>query len=123
MDKIIIKDLLVQGIIGVNDWERQNPQDILINLEVFGDFRLAGETDEIADCLNYFILNEDVSQLARTAQQFTVEALAADIAKLCLAEQGVEKVLVRIEKPHALSTAKSAGVEILRTHQDFKTNS
>jgi FolB domain-containing protein len=122
MDKIIIQDLLVRGIIGVNEWERLNPQDILIHLEIFGDFRKAGETDDLADCQDYFALTEKVSKFAETIRRFTVEALATDIAKLCLSEPGVEKVLVRIEKPQAIPAAKSAGVEIVRTPQDFESN-
>ncbi len=39
MDKVIIKDLLARGIIGINDWERKNPQDILINITVLTDTR------------------------------------------------------------------------------------
>ncbi len=34
MDKVIIKDLLARGIIGINEWERENAQDILINIVV-----------------------------------------------------------------------------------------
>ena len=45
MDKVIIKDLRARGIIGVNDWERDKPQEILINITVFTDTRRAGETD------------------------------------------------------------------------------
>ena len=41
MDKVIIKDLLVRGIIGVNDWERNRAQDILINVTLFTDTRRA----------------------------------------------------------------------------------
>ena len=119
MDKIIIKDLLVQGIIGVHDWEREEVQDIIINLEVFGNFHEGCKTDKLADCLNYFTLAQKVIDLANTAQRFTIEALAADIAQLCLDESGVEKVLVRVEKPHAIPTAKSAGFEIIRTKQVF----
>ena len=120
MDKIIIKDLLVQGIIGVHDWEREEAQDIIINIKVFGDFREGGKTDNLADCLNYFTLAQKVTDFTSRSQRFTVEALAADIAKLCFGESGVEKVMVRIEKPHAIPTAKSAGVEIVRTRQDLE---
>jgi FolB domain-containing protein len=119
MDKIIINDLLTNGIIGTNDWERTQPQDILINLEIFGNFSKAGGTDDLGDCVNYFSLAEKISILAATIQRFTVEALATDIARLCLAESGVKKVIVRVEKPHAIPAAKSAGVEIIRTRQDF----
>ena len=50
MDKTFIKDLLVRGIIGIRDWEREKPQDILINVTVFSDTTRAAETDNIADC-------------------------------------------------------------------------
>ena len=38
-DRIQINDLLVRGIVGVNDWERKDKQDILINLELLADLR------------------------------------------------------------------------------------
>lgn len=53
MDKIIIKDLLVRGIIGINDWERRRAQNILINIVIFTDTRRAAETDHINDCVDY----------------------------------------------------------------------
>ena len=52
-DKIIIKDLLLRGIIGLNDWEREVAQDILINLTLFTDMQKAGESDNGDDILNY----------------------------------------------------------------------
>jgi FolB domain-containing protein len=45
MDKVIIKNLLARGIIGVRDWERKRPQDILINITLYTDTRRAAETD------------------------------------------------------------------------------
>ena len=46
-DHIIIKDLLLRGIIGINEWEREKRQDILINITLSGDLRAAGESDKI----------------------------------------------------------------------------
>jgi FolB domain-containing protein len=114
MDKIIVKDLLVRGIIGVNDWEREHPQDILINIVVFADIRRAAETDDIADCVNYRSLAKAAQAHAETARRFTVEALASDLAELCLKEAGVQKAIVRVEKPGAVRFAGSVGVEIER---------
>ncbi len=114
MDKVIIKDLLARGIIGINDWEREKPQDILINLVLFGDLSRAGETDDIADCINYRTISKQAQAHAETAQRFTVEALAADIARLCLEQDRVERVRVRVEKPGAVRFAGSVGVEIER---------
>ncbi len=120
MDKVIIKDLLAIGIIGINDWERIHPQQILINITLFTDTQTAGETDEIENCVNYSTLGKKVLSHAETAARKTVEALAGDIAKLCLEDKRVEKVIVRVEKPRAVSYAGSVGVEIERTKGDFK---
>jgi FolB domain-containing protein len=114
MDKIFIKDLLARGIIGVHDWEREKPQDILINVTAFADTRRAAETDNIADCVDYSALAKKIQAHAETAARFTVEALANDLAKLCLEQKGINKVIVRVEKPGAVRSAQSVGVEIER---------
>ena len=116
MDKLIIKNLLVRGIIGVNDWEREQPQDILINIEIYADLSKAGQTDKLEDSINYRSVSKKVIEHAERAKRFTVEALANDIASLCLKEPGAEKVRVRLEKPGALRFASSVGVEIERSH-------
>ena len=115
MDKTFIKDLLVRGIIGIRDWEREKVQDILINITVFSDTARAAETDDIADCVDYSALAKKVQTHAETAKRLTVEALANDLAKICLLEKGVQKVIVRVEKPGAVRFAKSVGVEIERS--------
>jgi FolB domain-containing protein len=91
MDKVIIKDLLARGIIGINDWERKKKQEILINIEVTADLHAAGESDDIADCVNYRTISKKVLHHSETAERLTVEALAADIAKFCLEEKAGRK--------------------------------
>jgi len=115
MDKVIIKNLLVRGIIGINDWERKRPQDILINITLFTDTRRAAETDNINDCVNYSTVSKKVQEHAESAEKLTVEALANELLKLCLEEQNVQKVVIRVEKPGAVRFAESVGVEIERS--------
>ena len=115
MDKVIIKDLLVRGIIGVNDWERNRAQDILINVTLFTDTQRAAETDNIADCVNYSTMSKRLQAHAESAQRLTVEALANDLARICFEDKGVQRVLLRVEKPGAVRFAKSVGVEIERS--------
>jgi FolB domain-containing protein len=118
-DQIEIKDLLLRGIIGINDWEREKKQDILINITLFGDLAPAGESDRIEDTMNYRTLTKDVIEHVETVGRFTVEALAADVARMCLETPGVERVRVRVEKPGALRFARSVGVCIERSVSDF----
>jgi FolB domain-containing protein len=114
MDQIFITDLVARGIIGVNDWEREKPQEILINLVLFTDLARAGHTDDIQASLSYRTVAKKALAHAETAQRLTVEALAEDLAALCLEDPGVERVRVRVEKPGAVRFARSVGVEIER---------
>jgi len=117
-DRIVIRDLLARGILGINEWEREQAQDILINLTLFSDLRRAGFSDDIADTANYRTVTKSILALVETSTRYTVEALAADIADLCLREPGVVRVRVRVEKPGALRFARSVGVEIERARDD-----
>ena len=118
-DQIVIKDLLVRGIVGVNEWERSQLQDILINMVLFADTRQAGSSDKIEDCVNYRTVTKEVIEHITKSRRFTVEALASDLAKICLAFENVQRVQVRVEKPRALRFAQSVGVEIEREEKDF----
>ncbi len=118
MDKVIIKDLLVRGIIGINDWERRRAQDILINIILFTDTRRAAETDNIADCVDYSKMSKRIQAHAESAERQTVEALANDLTKICLEDKGVQRVVLRVEKPGAVRFSKSVGVEIERTREE-----
>jgi FolB domain-containing protein len=118
MDKIIIKNLLARGIIGVHDWERSRPQNIMINITMYSDTRRAAETDSLDDCINYSTMSKKLLAHAESVNRLTVEALANDLAKICLEEQGVQKVIIRVEKPGAVRFAESVGVEIERSRDD-----
>ena len=119
MDQTFITDLVARGIIGVNDSERDKPQEIRINIILFTDQSKAGKSDDIQDCVNYSTVAKKVIAHTETDHRFTVEALAADLARLCLEEPGVIKVRVRVEKPGAVRFARSVGVEIERCKEDL----
>jgi 2-amino-4-hydroxy-6-hydroxymethyldihydropteridine diphosphokinase len=114
LDQILIKDLLVRGIIGISDRERAQRQDILINITLYTDIRKGGESDDIQNCVNYRTVAKKTIAYVERSARYTVEALATDIARICLEEPGVERVRVRVEKPGAVRFAASVGVEIER---------
>ena len=118
-DQIIIKDLMLRGIIGINDWEREQKQDILVNLTLTLDLKPAGESDQIEDTANYRTLTKQIIAYVEGSAHFTVEALATEIARMSVTTPGVERARVRVEKPGALRFARSVGVEIERSAADF----
>ena len=114
MDKIIIKDLTVEAILGIYKQERLTPQKVVLNVEVFTDIRAAAHSDSIADCVDYEQLANRLRAHIKTAKRQTVEALAEDLAQLCLQTPGARAVTIRVEKPKAYWYASAVGVEIYR---------
>ena len=119
MDKILIKDLLLRGIIGINPDERVNKQDILLNLVIYTDICKAAASDDIADAVNYKSITKRIIAHVEESPDYLVEKMVTDIARLVITEFNVERVQVRLEKPGALRFADSVGIEIERTREDF----
>ncbi len=117
-DRILIKDLFLRTIIGINDDERTQRQDVLINLVVETDTQKAGQSDNIDDAVNYRTLTKQIIQLVETSRYLLVEKMAEEIARLCLSDPRVERVNVTVEKPQALRFARSVGVSIERGRDD-----
>ena len=113
-DKILIKDLILKCIIGVNDSERKEKQNVVINITLWSDFTKAIKTDDIGKTVDYKKINKSIIELVEKSKFFLVETLADRIAQLCLQNERVRKVKVKVEKLGALRFARSVGVEILR---------
>lgn len=119
MDKIIVKDLLLRGILGLNPDERVKKQDILINLVMFHDITAAGEADDVTLSINYKTITKWVISRVEDGDDLTVEKLVLDLARGIIQDFGAERLRVRVEKPTALRFADSVGIEIERSRTDF----
>ncbi len=114
MDRIRIRDLSVRCIIGVEDAERRQKQDVIINLVIYTDLQRPGRSDDFADALDYSALKKKVVALVENSHRRLLEALAEDIARLCLEYPAVQAVRVSVDKPGALRFARSVAVDIKR---------
>ncbi len=119
LDRIEIKDLLLRGIVGINDEEREKKQDILVNVVLHADTRATAQDDSLAGAVNYRSVTKAIIALVETSAYFTVEKLASEVARLALAGAAVPAVTVSVEKPGALRFSRSVGVTIVRTPADF----
>ena len=105
---------MTAGPLYPTDWERVTPREIVISVTLFCDTRKAAKSDDIADCVDYSASAKKIRAHAESAARMTVEALANDIARLCLEDPKVMKVSVQVEKPGAVAESASVGVEIER---------
>ncbi len=117
LDKINVRDIRVECIIGVNPEERINKQEVVINLTLHADLSDACRSDNIEDTVNYKTIQDNVHAMVEASSFFLLEHLAEQIAGVCLAEQRVERVCVSVEKPEALHFARTVGIEITRSQK------
>jgi D-erythro-7,8-dihydroneopterin triphosphate epimerase len=118
-DKVLIRDLSVMGILGINPDERTTQQEILVNATLFVHTRQAGASDNIDDAVNYRTLTKAMIEHIREGKPFLVERLVQELADICLEmDNRVHEVTISVEKPGALRHARSVGIEITRKRVD-----
>lgn len=113
-DIIYIKDLRVQTIIGIFDWERKTKQEVSIDMEFPFDCKKAAASDSIDDALDYKVITKAVIKFVEESSFQLQETLAEGIAALIKENFDVESLKLRISKPGALRGAKDVGLVIHR---------
>lgn len=119
MDKIIIRKLRLDAIIGVNPEERTRRQKLLAHVELDMDLSKAAASDDINDTLDYKALKNKLIDTAGGTDFKLLEALAVKLVSACLEDQRVSAVRLILDKPGALRYADSAAIEILRTRKNM----
>ena len=114
MNRINIRDLALRCIIGIFPEERENIQDVVLNVVLTCDFGQAPDSDAIEDTVDYKRLNKQIVALVEASSFNLIEALANEVAGLCLQHERVEEVTVTVDKPGALRFARSVAVELTR---------
>ena len=114
MDIVFIKNLKVDAIIGIHDWERQARQEIILDLEMASDIQRAAATEDIQHALDYSAVAQRVCEHVIGARFKLVETLVESVAELIIREYGVTWLSVACTKTQALNTASGVGVRIER---------
>ena len=111
MATIFIKNLRLRTIIGIEETERTNKQDIIINVEIEVDTDQAAQSDNINDAFNYRTITKKIIQFVETSDFFLLEKLVDQILKLIMQEEQVFSATVEIDKPAALRFADSVSLK------------
>ncbi|MCF6188870.1 MAG: dihydroneopterin aldolase [Cocleimonas sp.] len=117
MDIVYIRDLRIDAVIGIYEWEQRIRQQISVNIEMGWDNRKAAQSDDIKDTLNYKAAANLVKELVDKSEVQLVEALAENIAALLLEEMNIPWIKVSLGKPMAVTGSQEVGVTIERTRE------
>jgi len=114
MDIVYIRELEIETIIGIYDWEREQRQVVSLDLEMATDIRPAAKDDDIQKTLDYKSVAKRLIDFVEKSEFFLVEKLAEEIAGIVQNEFGVSWLRLRLGKPGAVTGSKEVGVIIER---------
>ncbi len=114
MDIVYIRELEIDAIIGIYDWEREKKQIVSIDLEMGSDNTKAAASEDIADALDYKSVAKRLISFVEGSEFLLVETLAERIAAIVLEEFSVPWLRLRLGKPGAVTGSKDVGVIIER---------
>lgn len=118
-DKIFLRGLEVECIIGFIDWERRVKQRIQIDLELPVDCTRAARSDDVVDTLDYKSVAKRVIAFVEASEFMLVETMAHRMAMMILEEFGIEWIRIWINKPGAIRGSRDVGVAIERNRADL----
>ena len=114
MDIVYIRELEIDAIIGIYDWERETKQTVSIDLEMGCDNTKAAASEDIADALDYKSVAKRLISFVEGSEFLLVETLAERIAAIVLEEFSVPWLRLRLGKPGAVTGSKDVCVIIER---------
>ncbi|MDP2654587.1 MAG: dihydroneopterin aldolase [Candidatus Omnitrophota bacterium] len=117
MATIHITDLSLRTVIGTNDWERKNKQDVIINIAIEYDAKAAAQSDDLKDTVDYKAITKKVITEVESSQYELLEKLVDRVLGIVTEDRRVQTATVRIDKPQALRFAKSVSVEMSRKRE------
>lgn len=118
-DIVYIRELAVEAVIGVFEWERRIRQKLTFDLEMSTDTSVAAATDELDSTLDYKAIAKRIKAYTEESEFNLVETLAERVAEIVIREFGVESLRMTVNKPGAVSTARDVGVIVQRTADDY----
>lgn len=118
MDIIYLKDLHIDTIIGVYDWERRTRQTVILDVEIAADISKAAKSDKIEDTLNYKAVAKRLISFVENSEFQLVETLAEHVAEVLLNDFNITWFRLTVNKQGAVRGVRDVGVIIERGRQD-----
>ncbi|HHS84124.1 MAG TPA: dihydroneopterin aldolase [Gammaproteobacteria bacterium] len=118
MDIIYLRDLRIETVIGIYDWERCIKQVVSLDLEMAADIRRAAASDAIEDTLDYKSVAKRLIEFVGSSEFQLVETLAERVTEIIRDEFGVPWVRLCVNKKGAVRGARDVGVIIERGQRE-----
>tara|TARA_B100000029_G_scaffold78355_1_gene69809 strand:+ start:1642 stop:2070 length:429 start_codon:yes stop_codon:yes gene_type:complete len=117
---VLIKNFIIQEIIGVHEHEKIKKQNIKFNIVIDVDQNSLPNEKDIKSIVDYEKITNNLKSLAKRKKYNFLESLAEDSFKEIFEDKRINSVKIKIEKPDAIKNAESVGVEVFKTREDYE---
>ena len=116
---VLIKDFFINEIIGIHEHEKINKQKIVFNIIITVNQDTLPDENNLSSIVDYEKITNKLKNLAKNKKYNFLESLAEDSFKEIFEDMRINSVKIKIEKPDAISNAKSVGVEVYKSRRDY----
>ena len=117
---VLIKNFIIQEIIGIHEHEKIKKQNIKFNIVIDVDQNSLPNEKDIKSIVDYEKITNNLKSLAKRKKYNFLESLAEDSFKEIFEDKRINTIKIKIEKPEAIKNAESVGVEVFKTRKDYE---
>ena len=117
---VLIKDFLINEIIGIHKHEKINKQKIIFNIIIDVNQNMIPNENNLSSIVDYEKITNKLEFLAKNKNYNFLESLAEDSFKEIFMDERINSINIKIEKPDAIKNAKSVGVEVFKSRNDYE---
>ena len=117
---VLIKDFLINEIIGIHKHEKIKKQKIIFNIVIDVNQNTLPDENDLSSVVDYEKITNKLENLAKNKNYNFLESLAEDSFREIFKDKRINSVKIKIEKPDAISNAKSVGIEVFKRRNDYE---
>ena len=117
---VFIKDFIIEEIIGFYKHEKEKKQKIIFNVVLDVDQSSLPDEKDIKSVVDYEKITNKLKNLTKSKKYNFLESLAEDSFKELFEDKRILSAKIKIEKPEAIKSAGSVGVEVFKAREDYE---
>ena len=119
--KILIKELTLDLKLGYYEFEKEKPQKVKFNLEIYYEDKKPTSDNDIKSIVNYGQVVKLIKKLTKNKHYNFLETLAEDVFNILFKDKRIGKIMLQIEKLEILKECASVGIQITkkRSYEKF----
>ena len=116
--KVLIRDLVLNMLVGIHNFEKKKKQRVKFNLVININQNLVPNDKDLKSIVNYEQVIKVINKIIARKHYPLLETLAEKIFDKLFENMRIKKILLRIEKLDVIKNTTSVGIELEKTRSN-----